>query len=193
MRTFLLSVALMGYFAGALGHVYYFLSRRNRILWTAEVLVGIGFVAHSAALVARFAQLGTLPVTQLYDFLLVFAWVVAVAYGAAQARMRMAHLGLFMIPVALLVLAAAFLQPTGRVVEPPPFGSIWLTIHIVMAFLGAATFVVLFSMGIMYIIQERQVKRKRFGTWYYRLPSLDVLDGGSFWALALGFPMMTLG
>ena len=44
------------------------------------------------------------------------------------------------------------------------------------------------GMGIMYIIQERQVKRKRFGTWFYRLPSLEVLDGGGFWALALGIP-----
>lgn len=193
MKTLFLSLALMGYFAGAVGHVYYFLSRRSRILWVATVLVGIGFASHTAALVARFAELGTLPVTQSFDFLLVFAWVVALAYGVAQIRLRMAHLGLFMVPVALLVLAAAFLQPSGKVVHPPPFDSIWLTIHIVTAFLGAATFVVLFSMGIMYIIQERQVKRKRFGTWFYRLPSLEVLDGGGFWALALGFPMMTLG
>ncbi|MFQ5913802.1 MAG: inner membrane protein YpjD [Nitrospinota bacterium] len=193
MKTIFLSLALMGYFAGALGHVYYFLSRRNRVLWAAAVLVGIGFVSHTTALVARFAELGTLPVTESFDFLLVFAWVVALAYGAAQSQLRMPHLGLFMVPVALLVLAAAFLQPAGKVVDPPSFGSIWLTIHIVMAFLGAATFVVLFSMGIMYIIQERQVKRKRFGAWFYRLPSLEVLDGGSFWALVLGFPLMTFG
>ncbi|MBI2881330.1 MAG: cytochrome c biogenesis protein CcsA [Candidatus Tectomicrobia bacterium] len=191
--TLFLAVGLMGYFAGALGHIYYFLSRRARVLWAAVVLVGIGFAAHSVALAARFFQLGTLPVTQPYDFLLVFSWVVALAYGAAQVPLRMAHLGLFMIPVTLLVLAAAFLQPRGRGVQPPPFDSIWLTIHIVMAFLGAAAFVVLFSMGIMYMIQERQLKRKQFGTWFYRLPSLEELDGGSFWVLTLGFPMMTLG
>jgi cytochrome c-type biogenesis protein CcsB len=193
LKTLFLSLALMGYFAGAVGHIYYFLSRRTKILWTATVFVGIGFASHTAALITRFADLGTIPVTQPFDFLMVFAWVVILAYGAAQIRFRMPHLGLFMVPVAVLVLAAAFLQPRARVVDPPPFGSVWLTIHVAMAFLGAATFVVLFSMGIMYMIQERQLKQKNFGTWFYRLPSLDVLDGGSFWALALGFPMMTLG
>lgn len=193
LKTILLSVALIGYFAGALGHIYYFLSYRNHILWMATVGVAVGFAAHTAALITRFVDIGTIPVTQLFDFLMVFAWAAAFAYGIAQLRLKMAHLGLFVVPVIFLVLAAAFLQPKAGVEAAPPFDSVWLTIHIVMAFLGAAAFVVLFSMGIMYMIQERQVKRKQFGAWFYRLPSLDVLDGGSFWALVLGFPMLTLG
>lgn len=193
LKTIFLSVALMGYFAGALGHIYYFLSHRNRILWVAAIGVVVGFAAHTAALITRLADIGTIPVTQLFDFLTVFAWAAAFAYGIAQLRLKMAHLGLFVVPVVFLVLAAAFLQPKAGVEEAPLFSSVWLTTHIVMAFLGAAAFVVLFSLGIMYMIQERQVKKKRFGTWFYRLPSLDVLDGCSFWALALGFPMLTLG
>ena len=193
IKTLFVSLALMGYFTGAVGHVYYFLYRRSRILWVATIGVVIGFAAHTAALISRFADLGTIPVTQLFDFLMVFGWAVVLAYGVAQLRLKMAHLGLFVVPVIFLVLAAAFLQPRAGVADPPPFDSVWLTIHVVMAFLGAAVFVLLFGMGIMYMIQERQVKKKTFGTWFYRLPSLEVLDGGSFLALALGFPMLTLG
>jgi cytochrome c-type biogenesis protein CcsB len=193
LKTIFLSVALIGYFAGALGHVYYFLSHRNRIFWVATSSVVVGFTAHTAALITRLADIGTIPVTQLFDFLTVFAWAAALAYGIAQLRLRMAHLGLFVVPVIFLVLVAAFLQPKVGVEVAPLFSSVWLTIHIVMAFLGAAAFVVLFSTGIMYMIQERQVKGKQFGTWFYRLPPLDILDGCSFWALVVGFPMLTLG
>ena len=37
------------------------------------------------------------------------------------------------------------------------------------------------------------MKGKHFGTWFYRLPSLQVLDDVNHKALVLGFPILTLG
>jgi ABC-type uncharacterized transport system permease subunit len=47
--------------------------------------------------------------------------------------------------------------------------------------------------GIMYLLQERQLKTKRPGAFYYRLPSLATLDRLTFRTLALGFPFLTVG
>jgi ABC-type transport system involved in cytochrome c biogenesis permease subunit len=45
----------------------------------------------------------------------------------------------------------------------------------------------------MYLLQERQLKAKRPGALYYRLPSLETLDRITYRTLTLGFPFLTLG
>src|SRR5439155_1466847 len=56
-----------------------------------------------------------------------------------------------------------------------------------------AAFVLNFAGSIMYLLQERQLKARRPGTFYYRLPSLETLDRLTFRALTLGFPFLTVG
>jgi ABC-type transport system involved in cytochrome c biogenesis permease subunit len=51
-----------------------------------------------------------------------------------------------------------------------------LTLHIVTAGLGVALFGIAFGSAVMYLLQEREVKGKRFGALFSRLPSLDQLD-----------------
>ena len=45
----------------------------------------------------------------------------------------------------------------------------------------------------MYLLQERELKKKRFGLFYTRLPSLEALDNLNSHCLAVGFPLLTLG
>jgi len=47
--------------------------------------------------------------------------------------------------------------------------------------------------GLMYVLQERQLKSKSLGTMYHRLPSLEFLDGLGHRALLVGFPLLTIG
>jgi len=54
-------------------------------------------------------------------------------------------------------------------------------------------FALAFSAGIMYLLQERTIKRKNFGFLYLRLPSLESLDKLNYVCLVFGFPLMTLG
>jgi cytochrome c-type biogenesis protein CcsB len=47
--------------------------------------------------------------------------------------------------------------------------------------------------GIMYLIQEYQIKSKKLGSFFNRLPSLQTLDSINHYALMYGFPFLTLG
>jgi cytochrome c-type biogenesis protein CcsB len=66
-------------------------------------------------------------------------------------------------------------------------------VHVTLAFLGYAVFAIAFIAGIMYLLQERRVKRKKFSPLYFRLPSLDTLDSINYKCLTFGFPLMTMG
>jgi len=82
----------------------------------------------------------------------------------------------------------------GRVIPTSQlFKSVWLTLHVATMFLGNAIFALAFCAGIMYLLQERQIKTKSFGLLYRRLPSLEVLDSLNYVCLTFGFPLITIG
>jgi cytochrome c-type biogenesis protein CcsB len=75
----------------------------------------------------------------------------------------------------------------------PALDSWWFPVHVVLAFSGNAVFTVAFAAGIMYLLQERMLKSKKFSALYYRLPSLETLDSINYKCLTFGFPLMTMG
>src|SRR5262249_58754602 len=54
-------------------------------------------------------------------------------------------------------------------------------------------FVLNFAGAVMYVLQERQLKTRRPGAFYYRLPPLETLDQLTYRTLTLGFPFLTAG
>ncbi|MFH1124666.1 MAG: cytochrome c biogenesis protein CcsA, partial [Pseudomonadota bacterium] len=47
--------------------------------------------------------------------------------------------------------------------------------------------------SIMYLLQENQIKKKKFGSLYSRLPSLETLDSINRLSLMYGFAFLTVG
>src|SRR5512136_211007 len=61
-----------------------------------------------------------------------------------------------------------------------------------LALLGNAAFALTFCAGLMYLIQERQLKSRNLGRLNFRLPSLELLDDVAFKSILFGFPLLTL-
>jgi len=85
------------------------------------------------------------------------------------------------------------LLPTHIIPKSGIFQSGWVIFHVTTLFLANALFALAFSVGIMYLLQERQIKSKNFGHLYSRLPSLERLDRINYICLIAGFPLMTAG
>ncbi|NIQ02163.1 MAG: cytochrome C assembly protein, partial [Nitrospinaceae bacterium] len=82
----------------------------------------------------------------------------------------------FVIPLVFLIfLFSGFLSKESPLVEGTE-SHFWLTLHRTLSILGYAAFAIAFAAGIMYLIQENQVKSKKLGIMYFRMPSLEVLD-----------------
>jgi ABC-type transport system involved in cytochrome c biogenesis permease subunit len=68
-----------------------------------------------------------------------------------------------------------------------------VTTHMVCTLLSYAAFLVAFVAGGLFLLQERQLKRKTLGRLFHRLPPLEVLDGVNFVALGAGWGLLTAG
>ncbi len=69
--------------------------------------------------------------------------------------------------------------------------TIW--IHLIFSLLSYVAFLVAFVAGILFLIQEAQLKRKHMGWLFHRLPALGTLDRVNFLAIGAGFGLLSLG
>ena len=67
-----------------------------------------------------------------------------------------------------------------------------LRVHVLAAAAGIALFALASAFAAMYLLQQRELKGKRFGPLMFRLPALDVLDRASGWLLVIGFGIFTI-
>ncbi|MBU0735426.1 MAG: c-type cytochrome biogenesis protein CcsB [Proteobacteria bacterium] len=141
----------------------------------------------------RYYLLGAAPVLDLKSALSFFAWSVICVYLVVQARFRLRVLGSFVAPFAAFLMIISSAIPLSEGPVKPLFKSLWLTIHVGTVFIGDALLAIAFLAAIMYLIQERQIKQKRLGSFYSRLPSLATLDSINYYSIVYGFPFLTLG
>lgn len=189
-RVYLL-LTLACYTVGALHVVVHTLTRKRPLSqWTVTATL-LGFALHTAAVSLRWNEAGRFPALGLHDATSLLAWVTVLAFLVTYLRTRVDALGLVVYPVAFaLVLISCATAPTPG--GPPPLHGALLPVHASLAFFGYAALFVAFAMGILYLIQEHELKSRSPRGFYYVIPSLERCDTFSGRSVAVGFGFLTL-
>lgn len=193
MHIPLLKATTVFYLVGAVLYLYFIITMREKAARGGRVFLLAGVVLHAVGFAARYAAAGYTPVTNLFESLSFFALTIAAVFLVVEVRYNLRVLGSFVAPLAFVFSVLSAFLP-GEIAElAPALNSYWLPIHVLLLFVGDAIFAVAFGAGVMYLLQEKQVKRKKMGAIFRRLPSLDVLDEINYRCLTVGFPLLTLG
>ncbi len=193
MTDYLLYLTLASYFGATVLWLAFFLAQRDILCrWGAWTLAA-GLVWHTLVLLQRTWAYGYLPVAAFGDALLLFDWVLVAAFLLLNWRYPIRVLGALVAPLAALIIYGALILPRGQGTISPLLRGFWLTAHIGLTMGGYAALTLNFLGGVFYLIQERQLKAKRFGFFFRRLPSLSQLDTLNYWCLSIGFPLLTAG
>ena len=167
-------------------------ARRDPPLTALFLLLG-GLGLHAAGLAVFTVRHGDLPLVGLGPSLSTLAFLTAASLLVAGALKEARPLGVVVLPfVALLCIAALLLgiAPTG---EHLRFGGVWFLFHVVPSLLGYAALALAFAAGLLYLLQFRELKGKRFGRMFRFFPSLETLDRVGRSSLVTGFVALTLG
>ncbi|MEC9019516.1 MAG: cytochrome c biogenesis protein CcsA [Nitrospinota bacterium] len=187
------SVALFSYLGASLGYFVYLVYRRPLLSSLAGGAVVLGLISHTISIGLHSTITGHGPYTTSYEIAMFLAWFIVVIYFLTEWKYKIKDLGSFVIPLVFLVmLVSVFLSKDAGLV-PESEVRFWLTMHRTLSIIGYAAFSIAFAAGIMYLIQEHQVKTKKLGIMYFRMPSLEVLDDLNFKVITIGFPLFTLG
>jgi len=193
MTIFFFKCTLSLYLLGTLGYILFIVFQIKPMARISFGLLFFGFLIHTLTIGFWTIQTGYFPVYNLRESLSFFAWAIIGVYLLIQIRFNLMVLGSFLSPLAAVMMISSSLLPHQTGPVNPLLHNIWLMVHVVTIFIGNGVFAVAFLAGIMYLIQERQIKSKHFGAFYHRLPSLEVLDALNYNCLVLGFPLLTLG
>jgi cytochrome c-type biogenesis protein CcsB len=161
-----------------------------------------GLIAQSAALIIRWKAsydlgIGHAPLSNFYESLIFFAWTIVFLYLLMERQLKNRSIGVFIMPVAFLIMAYASIAPgISNRIEPliPALQSNWLTSHVLTCFMGYAAFTVSFSLGIMFFVRKVAAHNSSGArAFVHRLPSEHQIDDLIYSCAALGFIFLTLG
>lgn len=167
---------------------------RIRTLVTA-VAAGAGLLAHTIYLFLQAKaelRVGS-PLSSWYDWCLLVAWVLAAVYLILSLRNPSTALGMFMLPLVLVMIGVAY---TFREVAPfPPHEAsrYWYTIHGVALLLGTVVVMIGVVAGLMYLLQSYRLKHKLRPSEGFRLPSLEWLQRLNSRSLLVSTGLLAVG
>lgn len=194
MDNLLLGGAFGCYLVVCLGHFAFHERRRP---WAALALkygAFVGFLCLTGAVMFRIFSQTQLSFIAHREKLIFFIWAFVLVYSVLQHRYRVRVIASFVVPLICLFLAYALFLPEmpGRA-DAVGLGNLWLALHVIFSLLGNLAFAIIFVVGVVYLVQERQLKNKRVGLLFRWLPSLGTLDQIGYRSLILGFPFFTMG
>ena len=167
--------------------------RPGRLVRAATWGVRLGWLAQTALLVAQAADADGFPWGTWAGSLNLFVWMCVGAYLIWGCRAPFRLLGLAVMPLAAALLTLAW--AAGGVGEPArsEFGDLFLAFHVGLILAAFAGFTLAAALALLYLVQERRLKRRLAGVLRLRFPSLQTLDTLTVRTIAFSRPALTGG
>jgi cytochrome c-type biogenesis protein CcsB len=179
------------YWIGLLSRGNYGGSVGSKLCWSAVVLGWTGMMVRWYESYLMGADIGHIPVSNLYEVFILFSLITAMFYLYYEQRYATWQLGPFVMLV--IVAAIGFLiwymmaRDDSAQIKPllPALQSWWMKIHVPANFIGYGSFALSAMVGSAYLL-------KSSGRLVDRLPSLEVLDDVMYKSISVGFAFFTV-
>jgi ABC-type uncharacterized transport system permease subunit len=170
----LASLLYLGYLAGL----------RDR---AGRFVLGVAVLLHLFDIGARCVH-GVNPISSTPEAMSFIAFLAAAGYLLASLRYGLPSAGAFAAPAALVLLLLARVVPAEE--GTPAMGTLGYT-HIFLATVGVAVFFIAAVLAVVYLYEDRQLRRKEFARLGRGTP-LDTLDRLAARCVSIGFPIFTV-
>lgn len=145
----------------------------------AITLTLIGFAAQIVYFITRWVASGHAPVSNLFEFMTFFGMAIVLGFIILYFIYKISVLGLFALPIAMIIIAYASMYPTDIAPLVPSLQSYWLYIHVTTVSLAQGILSVSFVTGLMYLLKEIDQTIRSWRTFFleFVLYGLTLLVG----------------
>ncbi|TXC93331.1 c-type cytochrome biogenesis protein CcsB [Metabacillus litoralis] len=135
--------------------------------WTiiAVATTILGFASQLGYFITRWIASGHAPVSNLFEFATAFGMMLVLAFIILFFIYKVAILGLFTLPIVVLIIAYGSMFPTDISPLIPSLQSHWLYIHVTTAALGQAILSISAVAGIIHlvtVVDQKKSSKKTF-------------------------------
>lgn len=138
------------------------------------------------------------PLTSLYEVLIFLSWSMVLLYFILGRTFRLSLMGVFTAPLVLgflLIGLAGFLFESQSDREPDPAKAIdvWLELHASVSLVSFGAFALAGVAGLMFLVQDRQLKKHQLKALFYNLPPIRYLIVAVFRLIGIGLILLAIG
>jgi ABC-type uncharacterized transport system permease subunit len=155
--------------------------------------VRIGWLVQTALLAVQAARADGFPWSTWAGSLNLFVWFVVGTYLIWGCRPRFRLLGLTVMPLAVALFVVARVGGGTGTSGGSHYGSLFLVLHVGFVLAAFAGFTLAAGLALLYLIEERRLKRRAPDILRLKLPSLVVLERLMNRTIIVALPLLTLG
>lgn len=158
------------------------------------ILLFVGFLLHTAALLQRGFSLSRCPVHNLFEATIFFTWATALTYLVVGVFARWRFLGAFAAPI-LLAVGVFALMPS---LDPPHgservFSGALTSLHAATIMLAYGAFGLAAAAGGMFLVQQHNLKFHKLRAVLSVLPPMQRLEVAASRLALVAFVLLTVG
>ena len=186
------AIPLVLYAAAAIVYAVHFAKRQPAIGRMATTLLLLAVLSHTFVIGMQTMEVRHVPFASRSQAISTFVWLLALSYIYLELTTDERAMGVFILPIAVGLQMIPAFSP-GIENADPLFDSPWFWVHLLSLMFSYATFALAGMLGLTYMLQFKEIKKKHLGYFYARLPSLHVLDAMNSRAVIVGWLFLTIG
>ncbi len=158
-------------------------------------VIALGFAFQTWFLYLRGQEHGRTPVTNLFEVFVFLSWSLVLMYFVFGPTYRLSLLGVFTSPLVFLFQAFALLSNWDQRGAQQASGEHgpWMPFHASISIMAYGAFALAFVAGVMFLLQDWQLKSRKVNTILHQLPPIEYLGKAIVRVLCLGFVLLTAG
>ena len=181
---------LVLYGAAGIAYAVHFARRQPSVGRAATMLLMLAAMVHTFVIGMQTMEVHDVPFANPSRAISTFVWLLTLSYLYLEVTTEERAMGTFILPIVIGLQTIPAIYPG---VERPVPGSPWFWIHVASSLFAYASFALGGVLGLIYVLQFKELKKKHLGYFYTRLPSLQVLDVMNSRAVTVGWVFLTIG
>ncbi|MEA2063625.1 MAG: cytochrome c biogenesis protein CcsA [Gemmatimonadota bacterium] len=180
----------------ATGSVIYFRDFTHRVPGPRRprtMVVGYAILFQAIALAMYAVYMRQVPFQGLFQGFSFAAFVLAILFlTTTRVLADERPIGIIVLPLVCIFQAVGIFTPLEYVADPSLGSHPWFVLHAALGLFSYGAFVIAFASAALFLVLHRQLKTKRLGRFFERLPSLDELDYLTCRSVVTGLVALTL-
>lgn len=169
------------------------LGKSTRGIIHARISAGVGILLNTTFLAIQAVRNEYLPVTNLFEFTFLFANLLMILAILIDLVRKMPAITIAATPLSTIFLFTALLLATAPGEHSQKATSLWSVTHVLISLGAFGAFAFSFIGGILYLIEQQQLKGRPRPDMIGMMPSLQTLNNLIRVAIATGIVFLTIG